>query len=327
MPGATAIRRQAVAAPAAPSTGASQPSTARPTRPAAGPRRLQQRQAVGPRQRGAEHAGHPALDQVAGEPGELAGHGLEGGAFHLAQLDGEHLQQMAVGVHRGGAPAVGRAHEPARDVEPDGPLARPRAGRGVDRHHARGVEDAGGRARSGRAVPRAPAPGTPAASRADRAGAAIGSPAVMHAEPLPARCPPGAARSSAGDDRDAQHVERERLEQQRAARSSGGQWSVSAKVSPVMSTMRSARRGQRRTSATIEACRPTSAADGGRAARGPRPISSQQPRRPGARRRRSRPRSPCPRSARSSVRRSAGSSSTIRTRRFHDAAARRTGVK
>ena len=39
------------------STGASQPSTARPTRPRPVPGRLQQRQPIGPRQPGAERAG------------------------------------------------------------------------------------------------------------------------------------------------------------------------------------------------------------------------------------------------------------------------------
>ena len=215
MPGATAIRRQAVAAPALPSTGREPAQHGAADAAAAGPRRLQQRQAVGARERGAEHAGHPPLDQIARELGELAGHGLERGAFHLAELDGEHLQQVPVGVDGRGAPAVGRAHQPARHVEPDRALARPGARGGVDRHHARRVEDAGGQRGQ---VAQSPGSERPVlAQRRERVGRARRS----RRRSCAGRCSPAGspreARASAWRDGDAQHLERERLEQQRAA--------------------------------------------------------------------------------------------------------------
>ena len=144
MPGATAIRRQTEPPAAAPSTGR-EPAEQRAADPApAGARRLEQGQPVGARHGRAQGGRHPPLDQVAGEAGELLAHRLERRALHLPQLDGEHLEQVAVRVDRRGAPPVGRAHQPARHVEADGPLARPRPGGGVHRHHARGVEQSGG---------------------------------------------------------------------------------------------------------------------------------------------------------------------------------------
>ena len=196
------------------STGASQPSTARPTRPRPVPGACSSGQPVGPRQRGAQHAGHPALDEVAGEPGELAGHGLQRGAFHLPQLDGEHLEQVAVGVHRGRSPAVGRAHQPARHVEADGSLARPGPRRRVDRHHARCVEDAAGERGQVAQPPRCqravlPQGGQRIGRRGDDSRRSCGS---------VARC--GSSRagpSSAPSTTCPEQLEGERLEQERAA--------------------------------------------------------------------------------------------------------------
>src|SRR3990172_6974550 len=54
------------------------------------------------RDAGAERGRDPPLQHVAGQLGQLLGDGGEGGAFHLPELDGQHLQQVAIRVGGGG---------------------------------------------------------------------------------------------------------------------------------------------------------------------------------------------------------------------------------
>src|SRR5688572_10992733 len=102
---------------------------------------------------GPERAGGAALDKITGQPGELLDHRFQCGAFHLTKLDGQDLQEMAIGVDGSGPPSIGRAHQSAGHVEPNGALAGPGPGGGVDRHHPGCVQDA---TRQGCQVPETP---------------------------------------------------------------------------------------------------------------------------------------------------------------------------
>ena len=73
--------------------------------------------------------------------------GLRTGAFHLTKLDGQDLQEMAVGVDGSGPPSIGRAHQATGYVESNGALTRSSPGGGVDRHHPGCVQDATGQGR------------------------------------------------------------------------------------------------------------------------------------------------------------------------------------
>src|SRR3972149_6889725 len=119
----------------------------------------------------------PPLQHVAGQLGQLLGDGGEGGAFHLPELDGQHLQQVAIRVGGGGAPAVGWGHQTPGDVEPDGPLVGVGAGRGVDGADARRVEDGAGHGRQGAGPPISPASGVVPPRPPPRGGAARAEPA------------------------------------------------------------------------------------------------------------------------------------------------------
>ena len=114
MPGATTHAGH-TALRAAPSTGASQPSTARPTRPRPVPGACNNGRRSGRGSPAPSTRRDPALDQIAGELDELARHRVERGAFHLAQLDRENLQEVAVGVDGRRAAAIGR-DSPGRDA-------------------------------------------------------------------------------------------------------------------------------------------------------------------------------------------------------------------
>jgi hypothetical protein len=119
---------------------ASHPSPARA-------RHLQQTQSLGAREARTEGHRYPALDEIAGQLRELACHRFESRAFHLAQLDRENLEQVAVGIDGRRPPPFGRAHETARHIEPDGALAGLRPGGGVDGNDSRCIQDAGGEGR------------------------------------------------------------------------------------------------------------------------------------------------------------------------------------
>src|SRR5947208_4537347 len=54
-------------------------------------------------------------------------------SLHLAQLDPQELEEMAVGIRSGGTASFGRAHQTLGDVEPDRALARLRPCGRVDR--------------------------------------------------------------------------------------------------------------------------------------------------------------------------------------------------
>ena len=193
---------RAVAGDPAPRTASR--CTARPTRPRPVPGIWRRRSRSG--------RGRPAPSAAATRrsirspvsPANSRVHGLERGAFHLAKLDGQDLEQVAVGVDRRGAAALRRADQPPGHVEPDGPLARPGPGRGVDRDHARGVEDAGGQRGRDRAGPRARARGTPEGSRADRPGQrrhAGGHPCPCARSPLGRRRTASSAAATTGAQR------------------------------------------------------------------------------------------------------------------------------
>lgn len=125
-----------------------EPSENRASHPsAAGARHLQETQSLGAREAGAEGDCRPALDEIAGQIGELAGDRFEGRAFHLAQLDRENLEEVAVGIDGRSPPTFRWTHETARHVKPDGALAGLRPGGGVDRNDSRCIQDAGGEGR------------------------------------------------------------------------------------------------------------------------------------------------------------------------------------
>src|SRR2546426_2949562 len=88
--------------------------------------------------RGAEHLRRAPLQDVSRLVAHLLGDGCERGALHLAQLDAQQLQKVAVGGGGGGAATLGGAHQSLGDVEPDPALARRRPGGGGGWRHARG---------------------------------------------------------------------------------------------------------------------------------------------------------------------------------------------
>src|SRR3970040_1867794 len=145
-------------------------------------------------------AAPPPLQHVAGQLGQLLGDGGEGGAFHLPELDGQHLQQVAIRVGGGGAPAVGWGHQTPGDVEPDGPLVGVGAGRGVDGADARRVEDGAGHGRQVAEPPRGELPVFPEDEQGIAAchSAHVARPPISPASGVvPPRPPPrgGAARA------------------------------------------------------------------------------------------------------------------------------------
>ena len=115
--------------------------------------RLERAQLLGRGHAGPQRGGDPAFEHVAGEAGEFAREGIERRAFHLAQLDAEHLQHVTVAIHRGRAPAFGRIHQALHHVEANGALGRPRARRDVDGDDTGCLEHG---ARERREIPKTP---------------------------------------------------------------------------------------------------------------------------------------------------------------------------
>src|SRR5215203_4533910 len=107
-------------------------------------RRAKQGEVLRWRKTRAECARGAAFDEIAGKSGEFLDHRFQGGAFHLSQLDGQHLQEMSVRIDRGGSPPIRWAHQPACYVEADRALTGSSPCRRVDRHYARSVQNTAG---------------------------------------------------------------------------------------------------------------------------------------------------------------------------------------
>ena len=81
------------------------------------------------------------LEHVTRGDTQLVGDGRERGAFHLTKLDGEHLEQVSIGVRGCRTPTFRRVHQLPGDIEANGTLRGGCCRRGIDRTDGRGLEN------------------------------------------------------------------------------------------------------------------------------------------------------------------------------------------
>src|SRR5881409_3485254 len=113
-----------------------------------------QRQTVRHRQRRPEGLRRPALQHVARLILHVLGDRGERGPIHLAQLDPQQLQEVAIGVRSRRPAPFGRAHQALGHIKADRPFTGLGLGRRIDRRDRRRVEDGAHQCREIAQVPR-----------------------------------------------------------------------------------------------------------------------------------------------------------------------------